>query len=364
MKLKKIFTIYLLLFFNQILFGSKKVEKIIIEKTNEWNIANSTKDIEKLRELFPDELVFYGKTFSRDECLIKKGNIFNKYNPYSQVIVSEIIVTDLGDDLYKSTFKKQVAFNEKTKTYPSYLFFKKIDGEFKIVEEGDEITNSNLNYESVYDKQNSKKGSSWLIPVMVSVSSIGLISLVIIAYKKRKRSEIVSPIQTFSIETQIAQSDDPSAKGLAFEKFIIEQFEEHYFKIEYWQSDKEHKGRYPESNQNPDFVLRLETRSGTDKIAVECKYQSKINANAPVKFCEEYQLKNYQNFGKKNRMKVFLILGLGGMPDKPEELYILPIHSFWANKISYNDLKKYSKKTDSKFFYDMSNKTLGEYYVK
>ena len=176
MKLKHVYLLTLLFLFGQFAYASKKEERIIIDLTNEWNIANSTKNIEKMRDLFSEELVFYGKTFSRDECLIKKGNIFNKYDPYSQVIVSDIIVTDFGDDLYKSTFKKQVAFNEKTKTYPSYLFFKKIDGDFKIVEEGDEITNSNLNYESVYENNKSERGSNWLIPLMVTVSSVGLIS--------------------------------------------------------------------------------------------------------------------------------------------------------------------------------------------
>lgn len=358
MKLKKSFLLPILLLLSQVTYAIKQVESIIIEKTNEWNIANSTKNIQKLRELFPEELVFYGKAFSRDECLIKKVNIFNKYDPYSQVIVSDIIVTDLGDDLYKSTFKKQVAFNEKTKTYPSYLFFKKIDGEFKIVEEGDEITNSNLNYESVYESQNSEKGNNWLIPLMVTVSSVGLISLVIVTLKKRRKQEIILPKPELNPQSQTDQTKESIQKGMDFERYILDQFEEKYFKMEYWQSDKGHNGRYPESNQNPDFVFRLETQSAWGNLAVECKYQSNINANAPVKFCEDYQLRNYQNFGHRNKMNVFLILGLGGTPKKPEELYFLPILDMKSNSILYKDLQKYSKKLGTRFFYNLDFGTL------
>lgn len=359
LELKSIITLFFFLFNFQIAFCSKNDEKAIVQKTNEWNIANSTKNIKKLRDLFPEELVFYGKTFSRDECLIKKGNIFNKYDPFSQVIVSDIVVTDLGNDLYKSTFKKQVAFNEKTKTYLSYLFFKKIDGEFKIVEEGDEITNSNLNYESVYESQTSDKNSNWLIPIMVSVSSIGLISLVVVTYNKRKkREEIILPKPEINTQNQNEQTKDSIQKGMDFERYILDQFEEKYFKMEYWQSDKGHNGRYPESNQNPDFVFRLETQSGWGNLAVECKYQSNINANAPVKFCEDYQLRNYQNFSHRNKMNVFLILGLGGSPKKPEELYFLPILDFKSNIITYKELQRYSKKIGTRFFYNLDFGTL------
>lgn len=358
MKIKNTYILILLLLYTQFILAGKKDEQAIVKITNEWNIANSTKNIEKLRELFYVEVVFYGKTVSVEECLIKKGNIFNKYTPFSQVIVSEILVTDLGDNVYKSTFKKQVAFNEKTKTYPSYLFFKKIDGEFKIIEEGDEITNSNLNYKSVYENPQTDKDSNWLIPAMVSVSSIIFISLVFITLKKKKKHEIILPKPELNSLFEKDKNQESIQKGIDFEKYVLDNFEEKYFIMEYWQSDKEHNGRYPESNQNPDFVFRLETQNGRGNLAVECKYQSNINANAPVKFCEDYQLRNYQNFGHRNKMNVFLILGLGGTPKKPDELYFIPILDMKSNSILYKDLQKYSKKIGTRFFFNLDFGTL------
>ncbi len=359
MKLKHNFLLIFLILFTQITYASKKEESAIINLTNQWNIANSTKNIDKLKSLFSEEVVFYGKTITNDECMTKKGNIFSKYDPYSQVIVSDILVTELDNDIIKSTFKKQVAFNNKTKTYPSYLFFKKIDGNYKIVEEGDEITNSNLNYESAYDKPTSEKSNNWLIQVMVSVSFIGLLSLVFVSYRKRKKKEeIILPKPEFNIQAKEDVDLDSAQKGRNFEEYVVDQFEKKYFKIIHWQGDKSHNGRYPESNQNPDLVFRLETQSGSCKLAVECKYQSKINANYPIKFCEDYQLKNYQNFGKENKMDVFLVLGLAGSPRNPDELYILPIMNFKSNTISYNDLQKYLKKIGTRFFYNMDFHTL------
>lgn len=345
------------MFWLQRIVWNKKY-KLIESKANEWNIANNTQDFNKLRKLFAEEVIFYTKRMNISECLEKKEKTFEKYKPYAQVIVSDFNVSEYGNDMYKCSFSKRVAFNASTKTYPSYLFFRKVDGDYRIVKEGDEITNANLNYSSEYEDYINIKSVNWFLPVMLLPSVMGLIFVLfkLLKRKKTKSEDIVLPKPEINIYEN--PSDESTRKGREFEKYVINLFDKDYFSIVHAQSDKSFDGRHVESNQNPDFVLRLDTQSGWAIIAVECKYQSKINVNYPVKFCEEYQLVNYQNFGNQNNMNVFLVLGMGGDANNPEELYILPIDDFKNNKIHYRELGRYSKKVKSNFFYNMDFGTL------
>ena len=73
---------------------------------------------------------------------------------------------------------------------------------------------------------------------------------------------------------------------------------------------------------------------------------------------KDYQLKNYQNYGIEMGLDVFLALGVGGSPSKPEELFVFPLKNLKENTISFEQLVNYRKKTDKNFFYDMSTKVL------
>lgn len=353
---KKLFLTFLLLNYSYS-YGIKVVD-IIESKANEWNIANNTQDFVKLNGLFAEEVVFYGKRMSVAECLKKKEKIFNKFTPYAQVIVSEYTIEEYSDDLVKCTFSKRVAFDNKTKTYPSYLFFKKIDQDYKIVEEGDEITNSNLNYTSDYESYKNDSKIGWAIPLMIVFSTLALGFLLYKLFKQKKapKEDIILPKQE---NNNIADnSDESTRKGREFEKYVVSLFDRNFFSIVHAQSDKSFDGRHVETNQNPDFVLRLETNSGWANIGVECKYRSKVNKNYPIQFCEDYQLRNYQNFGYANEMNVFIVLGIGGTPSKPEEMYVFPIFDLRMNTMSYNALKSHFKRPGSSFFYDMNDGTL------
>lgn len=357
MKKGIILSLFLLSLCYSAIANKRDIEKII-ELSNIWNIANNTQDYSKMNELFAEELVFYGVKVNVSECLQMKRNYFSNNEIFTQVIISDYSVTSYNEDIYKSTFTKKVTTNKKSRNYPAYLFFKKINGEFKIVEEGDEITNSNLNYVSDYDSMVNSEDNSWVLPTMVVCSSIGLLSIVFVSFKRKKRrlNSIVLPKpEILNVEERNMESIQ---KGREFEKYVVTYFDKNYFTIAHAQSDKSFDGRHVESNQNPDFVMRLETSFAQVSIAVECKYRSSINKNYPIQFCEEYQLKNYQRFGYENDMNVFLVLGVGGKPDNPDDLYVFPLLDRKKNNMSFNELKSYNKKPGTTFFYEISNEIL------
>ena len=147
-------------------------------------------------------------------------------------------------------------------------------------------------------------------------------------------------------------------KGYAFEKFVVESFDKGFFSIVRWQGDKGINGRYAEENHDPDVVFRLETNTkGWEEIAVECKYRSNSNWEDEFSLCSDKQLKHYQKFERVNKMKTFIVVGVGGKPNAPEDLYVLEVRKMRDGILHESQMGKY-KKDGASFFYDMYKKEL------
>ena len=156
-------------------------------------------------------------------------------------------------------------------------------------------------------------------------------------------------------ETEII---DINAKaGLDFEKFVVKKFDSDYFIIKNWASDKYVEGVYAETNLHPDLQLELNLRDGKYPFAVECKWRSKRDGES-IWFAEDYQLKRYQKFERDNGYPVFIVLGIGGKPSNPEELYIIPVSLFNTAKQPKNKLVQLRKDISKNFFFDGENAVL------
>ena len=124
-------------------------------------------------------------------------------------------------------------------------------------------------------------------------------------------------------------------KGSRFEKYLANQFLESKYKIvDRTRDNGKYLDRHVESDGNPDLRLRnLETRN---EFAVECKWRAKWqggHSHADVGiFWNPKWTERYLAYGKSNRIPVFLALGVGGTPEKPKEIYIVPMEvlSNWS----------------------------------
>jgi hypothetical protein len=47
-----------------------------------------------------------------------------------------------------------------------------------------------------------------------------------------------------------------------------------------------------------------------------------------ISSAEEAQLKRYQKFATEKDLPTFIVLGVGGIPSAPEEVFIIPIYAF------------------------------------
>lgn len=147
-------------------------------------------------------------------------------------------------------------------------------------------------------------------------------------------------------------------KGIDFEKYVVDLFlkRSKYFVINDWTNDiyDKRKGIKVESNKNPDLVVRYKPTD--EKIAIECKYRSKYYQNHKVctqsiKWSNPHQIKQYKTFESSNNIPVFIVIGVGGKPDNPEDMFCIPLDEAKYSELFESVLKKFERKPNEGFFW-------------
>ena len=164
----------------------------------------------------------------------------------------------------------------------------------------------------------------------------------------------ISELKTDS-ETELI--DYKKKKGDDFEKFIVQKFDKKYFRIKEWAGDKYVNGVYADTTPQPDIQLEFRFKQETIEFSVECKWRQKLYKNG-VEFAKKEQFERYKNFEKKQKNPVFIAIGIGGKAISPKQLYIVPLQEIDNNFIHIKELKKYEKKVNNNFFFDIEKKEL------
>ena len=115
----------------------------IKDLANKWNGRLNNRNSSEIADLYADELVFYHIQMGKVIASGMLNDFFQKNASYRQEITGEVTFEKNGDEI-KCNFQKTVTLNGKSTDYPSYLRFSSENGTWKIVEEGDKITDYNL----------------------------------------------------------------------------------------------------------------------------------------------------------------------------------------------------------------------------
>lgn len=110
----------------------------------DWNKAHSSKDVGVFSNLYDNTVLFYGTQMDKNSCIESKLSFFKKNPDYYQQIYGGIQTNNISDTEVKCNFVKRVTVNQATNDYPSYLTFKKFGNDWKIITEGDLVTDKNL----------------------------------------------------------------------------------------------------------------------------------------------------------------------------------------------------------------------------
>lgn len=116
----------------------------LTQLVQDWNKAHSSKDAGTFSNLFHSTVLFYGTQQDKNACIESKLAFFKKHPDFYQQIFGNVETEKISDTEMKCSFVKRVTMDKVTSDYPSYLTFKKIDNSWKIVTEGDLVTDKNL----------------------------------------------------------------------------------------------------------------------------------------------------------------------------------------------------------------------------
>lgn len=154
----------------------------------------------------------------------------------------------------------------------------------------------------------------------------------------------------------------PKEKGDAFENYIIGKFDRKFFKLKDMRSDKGANGFYPESNKYPDLLLEYKPTSSL--FAVECKWRmnwwEKNDGKENIDWAGgDKKIENYNQYSINNNVPVFVTIGVGGEPNNPSELFVVPLNALKYRYADKNYLSNFVKKEKARnFFFDSNQVTL------
>ena len=200
------------------------------------------------------------------------------------------------------------------------------------------------------------------IPLMILGMALFFFGLFL--FMKKENAMLKAPVQTTTSNVNFGENNqasekpvrvDPEAdakeKGNAFEKYIVQKFDQNYFQLLEWQGDKIVNGIYPKSTMHPDLLVRLKGKEEAT-FAVECKWRQNYFKGG-IEFASDEQVKRYKTFMLEKKIPVFIVVGLGGKAEAPEKVFVIPLEKLRSGQIGTSELTHFLQK-DLKlgFFFD------------
>ncbi len=145
-------------------------------------------------------------------------------------------------------------------------------------------------------------------------------------------------------------------KGRMFEEWAVKRFRRDVFIIKEWRGDKFVEGIYAESSTYPDLEIEFHLRDARERFAVECKWrgQWEFGAKPFLIWANDQQIINYQEFARTRAIPVFIVIGVGGQPDRPAEVFIVPLDKLRSGNATEEYLGRFRRKAavGQNFFFD------------
>jgi hypothetical protein len=140
-----------------------------------------------------------------------------------------------------------------------------------------------------------------------------------------------------------APADDRTEEeimGQKFEDYVVNLLADSRFRLLDRTMDKKtSEGVYAESCLNPDLHISQAHKPQWLDYYIECKYRTSWY-QGQVKL-EKYKVDRYKTFQGTERRKVLIALGVGGKPEAPKSLMIVPLDSLENYTIKQDWVLKY-----------------------
>lgn len=137
------------------------------------------------------------------------------------------------------------------------------------------------------------------------------------------------PYSTIYLRIKSLTMNDEVLKGREFEDYVLELLDIAHndrLTLKEWRGDKSLPGVYPESNSAPDFVFEYAGKP----FALECKWRSHLSKDIEKELLPPERMASFHQFSTERRMAVYLLLGIGGLPNDPDSLYFICIDKVFS----------------------------------
>lgn len=145
------------------------------------------------------------------------------------------------------------------------------------------------------------------------------------------------PYSTVYLRVKSLTMNDELLKGREFEDHVLELLgvaDNDKLTLKEWRGDKSLPGIYPKSNSAPDFVFEYDGKP----FAVECKWRSHLPKDIEKELLPAARMASFQQFSTERRMPVYLLLGIGGLPNDPDNLFFSCIDKEFSLETLHNSI--------------------------
>lgn len=182
---------------------------------------------------------------------------------------------------------------------------------------------------------------------------------IVVASAPKEVAEVVEEtakvnVEKVAVEPKKApgnQKLDGVQKGADFEEYVIKKF------------DLSRKSltlisRARQSGDSPDIVVNVSYKGKNHRVALECVWRNSLSQNE-LEWASDAKIKMLSSYSKKYNAETFVIIGEGGKPSAPHNIYIVPFAERPYKNLYTSVIKKYQCNVLSgKFFYEVDSKIL------
>lgn len=373
---------------------------------DEWNFANNSRNIHSFQSVYADHLLFYTEEVSESKAISLKRQLFDRKPYFRQRITTEIKYTPYSSGVVKCEFTKEVFEKTYWKKYPSYLLVSYENKHYSIVGESDYPTDRVLKYKQeigkpmtiekpkpaapeaidsvdldsalalrmpslaeadttvassrdtlndapafgVFNSMLSDLSSLGMVIIpkgyiFILVGILGLGGLMIfiadsIYARRRRRDAPTAPLPSRRDEAEHVVQDFKMQS--AFESFVITLFDPLYFKCFRAKAEHVYAGKTMQAETGPDLIFDFNQKETRGRFGITTQYYRHTPKNE-VQLPSHDRQQYIRLFESERDIDVYYVLGFGGRPDDPRELFFVPAKEVSSEYISRAELQRYSK---------------------
>lgn len=137
-------------------------------------------------------------------------------------------------------------------------------------------------------------------------------------------------------QRKVVDPNSPEGWSARFQGYVEQHFASRmvgtHCELKRWPAD--------ELNYYPDLEVVCRLPNEVRRFALECKYRPSLQ-DGFVEFAYDEQLKRYKNFEDVEKLPLVIILGVGGVPEGPAELFLIPLDGVYQPYLSEQQLKEF-----------------------